>query len=155
MVKQQLEQDSMSRNDLLHKCPCDGISRLVLGRKDFWLLRQIVHENLLPRLEMGRAVHAPLPDGMVLLQGLVTYVCGFTAWPTCLVSHFGPPVVLGQLAMYVGLSKPTIVKQSLSVHSSRDDLQSLGLLQVVQTVVDDLELEASENYLPSPFFILW
>ena len=64
-------------------------------------------------------------------------------------------IVLGQLAMYVGLSKPTIVKQSPSILSSRDDLQSLGLLQVVQTVVDDLELEASENYLPCSFLILW
>ena len=35
----------MPRNDLLHKCLCSGVCKLVLGRKEFWPLYQVVHED--------------------------------------------------------------------------------------------------------------
>ena len=62
-------------------------------------------------------------------------------------SHSRPPVVLGQLAIDLGISKVTtqsstvtLIKESLPILSSRDDPQSIGLLHTVQKAVNNLIL---------------
>ena len=56
--------------------------------------------------------------------------------------HLRPPVVLGQLAMDLGISKVTtqsstvsLIKESLPILSGRDDLQSLVLLHIVDNLL--------------------
>ena len=61
--------------------------------------------------------------------------------------HLRPPVVLGQLAMDLGISKVTtqsstvsLIKESLPILSGRNDPQSLVLLHMVQNAVGNLIL---------------
>ena len=74
--------------------------------------------------------------------------------------HLRTPVVLGQLAMDLGISNVTtqsstvsLIKESLPVLSGRDDPQSLVLLHMVQNAVDNLILRGLSPVLFSHLIV--